>query len=142
MKPTYSLLLACLAFALAPAEAASQRAIAKLTTLQKTDTQVGSGRMATVGSTVSLHYAAWLYAPHGAHQRGTPVDSSVGAAPFTFKLGSGTAIKGWDEGVRGMRVGGKRTLAVPSAMGFGKAGRGSVPPGASLVFDIELLEVK
>jgi FKBP-type peptidyl-prolyl cis-trans isomerase FkpA len=131
-----------IALALAPAQAAPQPAAARLTALQKTDTQLGSGRMATVGSTVSVHYAAWLYAPHGVRQRGAAFDTSVGAAPFTFKLGAGKVIKGWDEGVRGMRAGGKRTLAVPAAMGFGKLGRGSVPANANLVFDIELLEVK
>ena len=142
MNTSLPLLLTCLALALAPAQAAPQRARTQLTVLQKTDTLVGTGRLATVGSTVSVRYAAWLYAPGSARQRGAAVDTSAGAAPLTFTLGAGKVIKGWDEGVQGMRVGGKRTLAVPSALGFGKLGRGAVPPGANLVFDIELVAVK
>lgn len=125
-----------LALALAPAAAA------KLTELQKTDTLTGSGRLAMVGSTVVVHYAGWLYAPGADGQRGAHVDSSQKGAPFSFKLGAGSVIKGWDEGVRGMRVGGKRTLIVPAQLGFGKTGRGSVPAGANLIFEIELVEVK
>ena len=94
------------------------------------------------GNTVAVHYGAWLYAPAAAGQRGAGFDSSAGGAPFTFTLGEGRVIKGWDQGLRGMRVGGKRTLVVPSEMAFGKVGQGAVPPGANLIFEIELVDVK
>lgn len=125
-----------LAFALAPA------AGAQLTELKKTDTLAGSGRLAMAANMVSVHYSGWLYAPRSERQQGAHIDSSGKGAPFSFKLGAGSVIKGWDEGVRGMRVGGKRTLIVPAHMAFGKAGRGSVPAGANLIFEIELVDVK
>lgn len=111
-------------------------------TLQKIDTKPGTGKLAMSGNTVSIHYTGWLYAPKTSRLRGPQFDSSTSAAPFGFKLGAGTVIKGWDEGIRGMKVGGKRTLVVPAAMGFGKEGLGPVPPGANLIFDIELVDVK
>lgn len=109
---------------------------------QKIDTHVGSGSQAVNGSTVTVHYTGWLYAPKQKLQHGPQVDSSRDGKPFTFKVGGGSVIKGWDEGIRGMRAGGKRTLIVPSDMAFAKKGLGSVPPTANLIFDIELLSVK
>ena len=110
--------------------------------LKTTDTLIGSGRLAMSGNAVAVHYGAWLYAPSAPKQRGAGFDTSAGGAPFSFTLGAGRVIKGWDEGVRGMRVGGKRTLVVPAAMAFGQAGRGAVPLLANLIFDIELVDVK
>jgi FKBP-type peptidyl-prolyl cis-trans isomerase FkpA len=115
---------------------------AKLGELVKMDRSIGKGRLAASGDTVTIHYSGWLYAPKAKHQHGPQFDTSYDSEPFTFKLGAGTVIKGWEEGVRGMRVGGKRTLLVPASMGFGKEGLGPVPTGASLVFDIELMAVK
>lgn len=111
-------------------------------TLQKIDTTVGSGRLAMTGSTVTLHYTGWLYSPKSPAQHGARFDSSHDAKAVTFKLGAGSVIKGWDEGIRGMKVGGKRTLVVPAEQAFGDAGHGPVPPKANLIFDIELLDVK
>lgn len=130
-----------LAFGHAPAGAAAPQAKPTLT-LQKIDTKPGNGKMAMTGSTVSIHYTGWLYAPKSSRLRGPQFDSSNEGAPFTFKLGAGAVIKGWDEGIRGMKVGGKRTLVVPAAMGFGKEGLGPVPGTANLIFDIELVDVK
>ena len=110
--------------------------------LQKIDTKPGSGRLAMTGSTVSIHYTGWLYAPDSSTKRGARFDSSNDAAPFRFKLGAGGVIKGWDEGIRGMKVGGKRTIIIPAEMGFGKDGLGPVPAGANLIFDIELIDAK
>lgn len=115
---------------------------AKLTELVTFDQQVGKGRLASVGSTVTIHYSGWLYAPKAPKQRGGLFDTSTGDKPMVFKVGAGSVIKGLEEGVRGMRVGGKRTLLIPASMGFGKDGLGPVPATANLIFDIELLDVK
>jgi FKBP-type peptidyl-prolyl cis-trans isomerase FkpA len=133
-----------LGFAAQPATAATPAApVVKVPkVLIKTDHVEGKGRMADTGSTVTIHYTGWLYSPTSPKQRGSKFDSSVDGAPFTFKLGAGAVIKGWEEGVRGMRVGGKRTLIVPASMGFGKDGLGPVPTTANLLFDIELMDVK
>jgi FKBP-type peptidyl-prolyl cis-trans isomerase len=111
--------------------------------LVKTDTVVGKGKEAVAGKTVEVHYTGWLYEVTAAKQRGKQFDSSVGRGPFSFPLGAGRVIKGWDEGVAGMKVGGKRTLVIPPELGYGARGAGGViPPDATLVFDVELLDVK
>ena len=100
------------------------------------DTQEGIGPEATKGSTVEVHYTGWL-------ANGRKFDSSRGQSPFSFTIGREMVIAGWDEGVAGMRVGGKRLLVVPPEMGYGAAGAGGViPGGATLVFEVELLEVR
>ena len=104
---------------------------------------VGKGKEAVAGKTVDVHYTGWLYEAAAPKQRGKQFDSSVGRGPFSFPLGAGRVIKGWDEGVAGMKVGGKRTLVIPPELGYGKRGAGGViPPDATLVFDVELLDVK
>jgi FKBP-type peptidyl-prolyl cis-trans isomerase FkpA len=111
--------------------------------LVKTDTVVGKGKEAVAGKTVEVHYTGWLHEPAAANQRGKQFDSSVGRGPFSFPLGAGRVIKGWDEGVAGMKVGGKRTLVIPPELAYGKRGAGGViPPDATLVFEVELLDVK
>ena len=111
--------------------------------LVKTDTVVGKGKEAVAGRTVEVHYTGWLYEAAAAKQRGKQFDSSAGRGPFFFPLGAGRVIKGWDEGVAGMKVGGKRTLVIPAELAYGKRGAGGVvPPDATLVFDVELLDVK
>lgn len=107
-----------------------------------TDLTVGKGAVAVAGSSATIHYTGWLYAPRAPKLRGNKFDSSVGSVPFTFKVGAGTVIKGWDEGVKGMKVGGKRQLIVPASMGFGKDGLGPVPSTANLLFEIELVDLK
>jgi FKBP-type peptidyl-prolyl cis-trans isomerase FkpA len=105
--------------------------------LKYTDDQVGTGTEAQAGKTVSVHYTGWLL-------DGTKFDSSKDRnQPFSFPLGSGQVIKGWDEGVAGMKVGGKRTLVIPPDLGYGARGAGGViPPNATLKFEVELLDVK
>jgi FKBP-type peptidyl-prolyl cis-trans isomerase len=117
---------------------------AKMTTLQKTDTTEGTGTEAVKGKTAVVHYTGWLYDPGAADKKGRKFDSSVDRGqPFTFPVGGGRVIRGWDEGVVGMRVGGRRTLVIPPDMAYGSRGAGGViPPDATLVFDIELLDVK
>ena len=112
--------------------------------LQRIDRQAGTGNTATGGSDVTVHYTGWLYDENAPEKRGAKFDSSVDRGqPFTFLLGAGQVIRGWDDGVAGMKVGGKRTLLIPSENGYGRKGAGGViPPNASLVFDVELLDVK
>jgi FKBP-type peptidyl-prolyl cis-trans isomerase FkpA len=111
-----------------------------VTTLQKIDTTLGTGAEATPGKHVSVHYTGWLFDAAAADQKGTKFDSSLDRGQlFDFPLAAGHVIKGWDEGVAGMKVGGKRTLIIPSEMGYGARGAGGViPPNAILVFDVEL----
>jgi FKBP-type peptidyl-prolyl cis-trans isomerase FkpA len=98
--------------------------------------QVGSGAEAVAGKQVSVHYTGWL-------TNGTKFDSSVDRGrPFQFRLGAGDVIKGWDQGVAGMKIGGKRKLTIPPELGYGARGAGGViPPNATLVFEVELLGV-
>lgn len=110
--------------------------------LQKIDTLAGAGKEAVAGATAVVNYTGWLYQPDAPSQHGAQFDSSVGRAPFSFQLGAGQVIRGWDEGVAGMKVGGKRTLIVPAGMGYGAGGAGPIPPNATLIFDVELLEVR
>jgi len=110
--------------------------------LQKTDTVVGKGKEAVSGKTVTVKYTGWLYSPKSPKGRGPQFDTSVGGVPFTFPLGMGAVIKGWDEGVVGMKVGGKRTLIIPAELGYGARGAGPIPPNANLMFDVELVDVK
>lgn len=117
---------------------------ANVNALQKIDTMVGEGREAEVGFNVTVHYTGWLYDASKEDHKGKKFDSSLDRnAPFNFFLGGSQVIEGWDVGVQGMKVGGKRTLIIPSDMGYGARGAGGViPPNAALVFDVELLGVK
>ena len=115
-----------------------------ITELEIKDHVVGKGTEAIAGTNVAVHYTGWLYDPSKPEGHGNKFDSSVDRGePFTFMLGGGQVIRGWDEGVAGMKEGGKRTLIIPSSMGYGARGAGGViPPYATLVFDVELLDVK
>lgn len=117
---------------------------AKITQLQKTDTTVGTGDEAVKGKIAVVHYTGWLYEPGSADKKGRKFDSSLDRrSPFSFPIGGGRVIRGWDEGVAGMHVGGRRTLVIPPDMAYGSRGAGEViPPDATLVFEIELLEVR
>jgi len=119
-------------------------AVPPITSLQITDTKTGTGAEAVAGRQVTVHYTGWLYDPSREMNRGTKFDSSVDRGePFSFRLGAGQVIRGWDEGFAGMKVGGTRTLVIPSAMGYGARGAGGViPPNATLMFDVELLRVE
>ena len=111
--------------------------------LQMTDITQGSGAMALAGKQVSVHYTGWLFDPTAPDNKGRKFDSSHDRGEsFSFPLGAGRVIAGWDRGVAGMRVGGQRRLTIPPEFGYGARGAGSViPPNATLVFDVELLEV-
>jgi FKBP-type peptidyl-prolyl cis-trans isomerase len=115
-----------------------------ITQLQKVDMVTGSGAEARPGRVVRVHYTGWLYDANKPDHRGSKFDSSKdGGQPFDFTLGGREVIPGWDEGVAGMKVGGKRVLTIPPHMGYGARGAGGViPPNATRVFEVELLEVK
>jgi FKBP-type peptidyl-prolyl cis-trans isomerase FkpA len=105
----------------------------------QTDLRVGTGTAASNGRTLTVSYTGWLYDPARPEQKGTQFDSGPA---FSFTLGAGRVIRGWDLGVVGMRVGGLRRLTIPPDLAYGSSGSGPIPPNASLVFDVELLSVQ
>ena len=111
--------------------------------LQYDDTAIGNGATAQAGNKVTVHYTGWLYEPTADNGRGRKFDSSKDRGdPFKFNLGAGSVIRGWDEGVQGMQVGGTRVLRIPPELGYGARGAGgAIPPNATLVFEVELLAV-
>jgi len=111
--------------------------------LQYEDTVPGTGAEATAGNQVRVHYTGWLYDPTAKNSRGKKFDSSKDRGdPFSFGLGGGQVIRGWDEGVQGMKVGGTRVLTIPADLGYGARGAGgAIPPNATLVFEVDLLSV-
>jgi len=124
-----------------PPPPASHGQVDKLTTI---DTKLGTGAEAKPGMTVRVLYTGWLYDDRAKDKHGTQFDSTSehGGQPFSFPLGQGQVIQGWDQGVAGMRVGGERTLLIPAKLGYGARGAGDViPPNASLVFDVKLVGV-
>jgi FKBP-type peptidyl-prolyl cis-trans isomerase FkpA len=144
---TAGLLCACLATVIPAAAADQTKAATPMTTktdsgLQYQDLVVGTGAAASAGHQVTVHYTGWLQNPDGS--AGAKFDSSVDRGqPFVFPLGASRVIRGWDEGVAGMKVGGKRKLIIPAALGYGARGAGGViPPNATLIFDVELLGVQ
>jgi FKBP-type peptidyl-prolyl cis-trans isomerase FkpA len=145
---TFALLAPCGALAQTPAPTPSTQGSSKLdampTDLKKIDTKQGTGAEAVSGKPVVVHYTGWLYDPAKPDGKGAKFDSSRDRqVPFGFFLGAGKVIKGWDEGVVGMKAGGQRTLIIPPSYGYGERGAGGViPPNATLIFDVELIEVK
>ena len=119
-------------------------AVADSSGLIKIDVKTGTGKEATPGKMVRVHYTGWLFDKSAADNKGKKFDSSRDRpGNFTFPLGAGRVIKGWDQGVQGMKVGGQRTLIIPSSMGYGARGAGSIiPPNTTLVFDVELMGVE
>lgn len=119
-------------------------AVSNVAELVKTDVKLGKGAEAKAGQQVTVHYTGWLYDEAAPEHKGKKFDSSRDRNdPFVFQLGAGQVIKGWDQGVEGMKVGGQRTLIIPANVGYGARGAGGViPPNATLVFDVELLGVR
>jgi FKBP-type peptidyl-prolyl cis-trans isomerase FkpA len=136
-------LLALTACSPTPSSSPAATDAGSVATLTKTDLKVGTGPEAKPGMTVEVNYTGWLYDQHAKDHRGKKFDSSLDhGQPFSFTLGQGMVIKGWDEGVAGMRVGGKRLLLIPAELGYGARGAGGViPANASLVFEVDLLGV-
>jgi FKBP-type peptidyl-prolyl cis-trans isomerase len=108
------------------------------------DMKTGDGEVVVAGQTAVVHYTGWLYDPAAPEGKGRKFDSSRDrGAPFKFSVGAGQVIRGWDQGVAGMQVGGERRLLIPPELGYGERGAGGViPPGATLVFDVELVDVE
>lgn len=106
------------------------------------DTVEGTGAVAENGQHLKMHYTGWIYEPNLETKKGTQFDSSIDrGTPFEFQLGAGQVIKGWDQGIVGMKVGGKRTLIIPAALAYGERGAGGViPPNTNLLFEVELLD--
>ena len=138
-------------FVVAPAEAQQTTTVqgkskldATRNDLQKLDVKQGTGSEATTGKAVVVHYTGWLYDTSKPDSHGAKFDSSRDrGTPFGFTLGAGRVIKGWDEGVQGMKVGGTRKLTIPANLGYGAQGAGGViPPNAILVFDVDLLDLR
>jgi FKBP-type peptidyl-prolyl cis-trans isomerase FkpA len=123
------------------AMSAENKKVTTASGLQYVDLKVGKGEVAKAGEQVSVHYTGWLQNPDGS--KGRKFDSSRDRGqPFQFNLGGGQVIKGWDEGVAGMKVGGERELIIPPDLGYGARGAGGViPPNATLIFDVELLGI-
>ena len=144
MRARYLLLAAAACIALAACRAPEPPPGGRLVELERIDERVGTGPLAAPGSEVTVHYTGWLYDGREPDRRGAQFDSSrTRGEPLTFLLGAGRVIRGWDDGVAGMRVGGKRVLMIPPEYGYGRRGAGdAIPPLASLVFEVELLEVK
>jgi FKBP-type peptidyl-prolyl cis-trans isomerase FkpA len=110
---------------------------------ERIDTVQGTGALASSGSTLTVNYTGWLYDAAKPGFKGVQFDSSAGKAPFTFRLGAGQVIAGWDQGLPGMRAGGKRTLVVPASLAYGRTGSGTtIPPDAPLLFEVELISVQ
>ena len=111
----------------------------------QTDLVVGTGRVAANGNNVTVNYTGWLYNPSAAENKGTQFDSSLslGRTPLSFRLGTGqnNLIAGWNQGVVGMAVGGRRRLVLPPSLAYGNGGNGPIPPNATIIFDIEMLSV-
>lgn len=107
-----------------------------------TDLVAGTGAVATAGQRLTVNYTGWLYSNTATENKGRPFDTSVGRGAFAFNLGAGQVIRGWDQGIPGMRVGGRRRLVIPPELAYGASGSGSaIPPNATLLFEVELLSV-
>jgi FKBP-type peptidyl-prolyl cis-trans isomerase FkpA len=106
------------------------------------DLRTGTGADAVAGKTVTVNYTGWLYDSAKTDQKGAQFDTSAVRGPYAFVLGAGSVIKGWDQGVAGMKVGGLRRLVIPPALGYGDKANGPIPPNSTLVFDVELLDVQ
>jgi FKBP-type peptidyl-prolyl cis-trans isomerase len=122
----------------------STSAVSDVAELVMTDVVMGTGAEAVAGKKVSVHYTGWLYDKAAADNKGKKFDSSRDRGqPFEFPLGEGRVIKGWDQGVAGMKVGGQRTLTIPPGLGYGSRGAGGlIPSNATLIFDVKLLSVR
>ena len=110
----------------------------------QTDLTVGTGTRAARTARITVNYTGWVYDPNKPDHKGSQFDTSVGRGPFSFTLGAGEVIRGWDQGFNDMRVGGKRRLVIPADLAYGTEGSpdGSIPPNAPIVFEMELLDVK
>jgi FKBP-type peptidyl-prolyl cis-trans isomerase FkpA len=136
-----TLVLIALAATLAAACGESPASPSHFAQFEQTDLRAGTGAEAVANSRLTVHYTLWLYNATTAGNRGVQVESSVGQTPFSFTLGSAEVIEGWNRGLAGMRVGGLRRLVVPPSLGYGDTRNGPIPGNATLLFEVELLDV-
>ena len=108
----------------------------------QTDLTVGTGGDAVAGRLLTVNYTGWFYGESRPDKKGPVFDTSVGGEPFQFTLGAGEVIAGWDQGLLGMRIGGVRRLVIPPSLAYGRFRNGPIPPNATLVFEVELLDVQ
>jgi FKBP-type peptidyl-prolyl cis-trans isomerase FkpA len=143
MTPPKVLLLLLLAVAVGGCNSSPTGPTPPSAPFSSTDLRLGTGAEAQNGRRLTVNYSGWLYQPGGPDNKGTLFDSSAGRGPFSFVLGAGQVIRGWDQSVVGMRVGGLRRLVLPPDLAYGSAGAGNgvIPPNATLIFEIELLDV-
>jgi FKBP-type peptidyl-prolyl cis-trans isomerase FkpA len=127
-----------------PASSGASASSSGVSSLEVTDLTRGTGSAAAAGQYAVVQYTGWLYEPGAPDHKGKEFDSSMKSGqPFRFRLGGGEVIKGWDQGVAGMQVGGKRRLIIPADLAYGDSGAGGViPPGATLVFDVDLVGIE
>jgi len=136
-----SRIVAVAALCLAPACSDTPTTPSAFAPYSQVDYRLGTGTEAAAGTTVSLNYTGWLYDPARPDGKGVQFDTSVGTDPLIFTVGAGHVISGFDQGVTGMKVGGARRVTVPPSLGYGGERNNSIPPYATLVFDIDLLDV-
>jgi FKBP-type peptidyl-prolyl cis-trans isomerase FkpA len=137
----FSRTVVCVAIAAALSACGSSPTSPSTAPFSKTDLLTGTGTDAVTGKLVTVNYTGWLYDASKADGKGVQFDTSVGRTPFSFALGYGEVIQGWDQGLPGMKVGGLRRLVIPPSLAYGSVRNGPIPPYATLVFDIELVEV-
>jgi FKBP-type peptidyl-prolyl cis-trans isomerase FkpA len=106
-----------------------------------TDLRTGSGATAQSGQRITVNYTGWLYSDTAAENKGRQFDTSAGRGPFSFNLGTGQVIRGWDQGVPGMRVGGLRRIVIPPELAYGAQGTSGIPPNATLLFEVDLVSI-
>ena len=139
---TRTILFVAAAAVALPACEANPAAPAANAPFSQTDLRVGAGITATNGSELTVHYTGWIYDAAKTDNKGLQFDSSTGGDPFSFTLGAGDVIEGWEQGLQGMKVGGLRKLIVPPSLGYGGRRQGPLPPFTAMVFEVELIEVK
>lgn len=142
-KPTLSLVAwLTLAMAAAGCGSDSPTAPSSYAPFSTTDLRVGTGASAVAGSLLTVHYTGWLYDGSKTDQKGLQFETSRGSTPFAFTLGAGQVISGWEQGMVGMNAGGLRRMVLPPSLAYGSSRNGVIPPNATLVFEVELLEVQ
>jgi FKBP-type peptidyl-prolyl cis-trans isomerase FkpA len=134
--------IACLAIAAACGSSSNPMSPSVNVPFSQSDLRVGSGADAVSGRTITVNYTGWLYDESKADQKGAQFDSSVGRGSFSFLLGAGRVIAGWDQGVPGMKVSGVRRLVIPPNLGYGATANGPIPANSTLIFEVELLGVQ
>lgn len=137
-----SLALAALVLTAAAACSDSPTGPTNIVRFSQTDLTVGTGADAAAGKVLTVHYTGWFYNEARADQKGAQFDSSAGLNPLTFTLGAGQVIAGWDQGIVGMKEGGRRRLVIPPSLAYGGTRRGPIPANATLIFEVDLVAVQ